>query len=61
MHEYSLTRKASQPFAPLLVAGYAYLSFMPVWRRFFGWREQGLEFWAVLTSPLDWTYTALTR
>ncbi len=25
---------------------------------FFGWQEQGLEFWAVLTSPLWQTYTA---
>jgi len=40
-----------------LVAGYAafimYASLSP----FFGWQEQGLEFWAVLTSPLGLTYT----
>lgn len=40
-----------------LVAGYAafiiYASLSP----FFGWHEQGLEFWAVLTSPLGLTYT----
>jgi VanZ family protein len=40
-----------------LVAGYAafiiYASLAP----FFGWQEQGLEFWAVLTSPLGLTYT----
>ncbi len=41
-----------------LVAGYgmfiAYASLSP----FVGWQEQGLEFWAVLTSPLWLTYTA---
>lgn len=41
-----------------LVAGYAlfivYASLSP----FLGWRDQGLEFWAVLTSPLDLTFTA---
>jgi VanZ family protein len=40
-----------------LVAGYAtfiiYASLSP----FFGWQEQGLEFWAVLTSPLGLTYS----
>ena len=54
---------ASSPAKPrsllrrYLVAGYAvfivYASLAP----FFGWREQGLEFWAVLTSPLGLTYT----
>ncbi len=40
-----------------LVAGYAafivYASLSP----FLGWQEQGLEFWAVLTSPLMLTYS----
>lgn len=40
-----------------LVAGYAafimYASLSP----FLGWQEQGLEFWAVLTSPLKLTYS----
>ena len=40
-----------------LVAGYAafivYASLSP----FMGWQEQGLEFWAVLTSPLMLTYS----
>lgn len=41
-----------------LVAGYAafiiYASLSP----FVGWQEQGLDFWAVLASPLGLTYTA---
>ena len=40
-----------------LVAGYAgfimYASLTP----FYGWQEQGLEFWAVLTAPLGLTYS----
>jgi VanZ family protein len=39
-----------------LVAGYAVLIIYASLTPFFGWQEQGLEFWAVLTSPLGLTY-----
>ncbi len=41
-----------------LVAGYAMLIIYASLSPFMGWQEQGLEFWAVLTSPLKLTYTA---
>lgn len=40
-----------------LVAGYAMLIIYASLSPFAGWQEQGLEFWAVLTSPLMLTYT----
>lgn len=40
-----------------LVAGYAVLIIYASLTPFFGWQEQGLEFWAVLTSPLGLTYS----
>lgn len=40
-----------------LVAGYAALIIYASLTPFFGWQEQGLEFWAVLTSPLGLTYS----
>lgn len=53
----SLPAKPRSLLRRYLVAGYAtfiiYASLAP----FFGWQEQGLEFWAVLTSPLGLTYT----
>jgi VanZ family protein len=53
----SLPAKPRSLLRRYLVAGYAtfimYASLSP----FFGWQEQGLEFWAVLTSPLGLTYT----
>ena len=52
----SLPAKSRSLLRRYLVAGYAtfivYASLSP----FFGWQEQGLEFWAVLTSPLGLTY-----
>ena len=53
----SLPAKPRSLLRRYLVAGYAafiiYASLSP----FFGWQEQGLEFWAVLTSPLMLTYS----
>ncbi len=53
----SLPAKPRSLLRRYLVAGYAafivYASLSP----FLGWQEQGLEFWAVLTSPLGLTYT----
>src|SRR5512135_76361 len=53
----SLPAKPRSLLRRYLVAGYAafigYASLTP----FIGWQEQGLEFWAVLTSPLGLTYT----
>jgi VanZ family protein len=53
----SLLAKPRSLLRRYLVAGYVvfivYASLSP----FFGWQEQGLEFWAVLTSPLGLTYT----
>ena len=53
----SLPAKPRSLLRRYLVAGYAtfivYASLAP----FIGWQEQGLEFWAVLTSPLGLTYT----
>src|SRR5512143_2102936 len=53
----SLPAKPRSLLRRYLVAGYAtfiiYASLTP----FVGWQEQGLEFWAVLTSPLGLTYT----
>jgi VanZ family protein len=40
-----------------LVAGYAVFIIYASLSPFSGWQEQGLEFWAVLTSPLGLTYT----
>lgn len=40
-----------------LVAGYAVFIIYASLSPFFGWQEQGLEFWGVLTSPLGLTYT----
>jgi VanZ family protein len=40
-----------------LVAGYAVFIMYASLSPFFGWQEQGLEFWAVLTSPLMLTYS----
>ena len=55
----SLLAKPRSLLRRYLVAGYAlfiaYASLSP----FTGWQEQGLEFWAVLTSPLGLTYTWL--
>lgn len=39
-----------------LVAGYAMFIIYASLSPFFGWQEQGLEFWAVLTSPFGLTY-----
>ena len=54
----SLPAKPRSLLRRYLVAGYGafivYASLSP----FIGWQEQGLEFWAVLTSPLGLTYTA---
>ena len=41
-----------------LVAGYAVFIIYASLSPFVGWQEQGLDFWAVLTSPLGLTYTA---
>ena len=41
-----------------LVAGYALFIIYASLSPFLGWRDQGLEFWAVLTSPLGLTFTA---
>src|SRR5512143_4310934 len=53
----SLPAKPRSLLRRYLVAGYAgfivYASLTP----FIGWQEQGLEFWAVLTSPLGLTFT----
>jgi VanZ family protein len=53
----SLPAKPRRLLRRYLVAGYAvfivYASLAP----FFGWQEQGLEFWGVLTSPIGLTYT----
>jgi VanZ family protein len=53
----SLPAKPRSLLRRYLVAGYAvfivYASLAP----FLGWQEQGLEFWAVLASPLGLTYT----
>jgi VanZ family protein len=53
----SLPAKPRNLLRRYLVAGYAvfivYASLTP----FLGWQEQGLEFWAVLASPLGLTYT----
>jgi VanZ family protein len=40
-----------------LVAGYALFIIYASLSPFLGWRDQGLEFWAVLTSPLGLTFT----
>jgi len=40
-----------------LLAGYAMLIIYASLSPFAGWQEQGLEFWAVLASPLKLTYT----
>lgn len=54
----SLPAKPRSLLRYYLVAGYAtfiiYASLSP----FTGWQDQGLDFWAVLTSPLGLTYTA---
>ena len=53
----SLPAKSRSLLRRYLAAGYAafivYASLSP----FLGWQEQGLEFWAVLTSPLMLTYS----
>jgi VanZ family protein len=53
----SLPAKPRSLLRRYLTAGYAvfivYASLAP----FFGWQDQGLEFWAVLTSPFGLTYT----
>ncbi len=41
-----------------LVAGYAVFIIYASLSPFFGWQEQGLAFWEVLTAPLGLTYTA---
>ena len=55
----SLPAKPRSLLRRYLVAGYAtflvYASLTP----FQGWQGQGLEFWAVLTSPLGLTYTGV--
>ena len=53
----SLPAKPRSLLRRYLVAGYAVFIIYASLSPFFGWQEQGLEFWAVLTSPLGLTYT----
>jgi VanZ family protein len=53
----SLHAKPRSLLRRYLVAGYAVFIIYASLSPFFGWQEQGLEFWAVLTSPLGLTYS----
>ncbi|ADE13046.1 VanZ family protein [Sideroxydans lithotrophicus] len=53
----SLPDKPRSLLRRYLVAGYAVFIIYASLTPFTGWEEQGLEFWAVLTSPLGLTYT----
>lgn len=53
----SLPAKPRSLLRRYLVAGYAVFIIYASLSPFFGWQEQGLEFWAVLTSPLMLTYS----
>jgi VanZ family protein len=53
----SLPAKSRSLLRRYLVAGYAVLIIYASLAPFLGWQDQGLEFWAVLTSPLGLTYT----
>ena len=54
----SLHAKPRSLLRRYLVAGYAVFIIYASLSPFFGWREQGLEFWDVLAAPLSLTYTA---
>ena len=53
----SLPAKPRSLLRRYLAAGYAVLIVYASLAPFSGWQEQGLEFWAVLASPLGLTYT----
>lgn len=53
----SLPAKPHRSLRRYLVAGYAMFIIYASLSPFVGWQEQGLAFWAVLTSPLGLTYS----